>query len=268
MPNKPHELARMNKALEHSPSKVPEVTLAFWIIKIAATTIGETGGDALSMSLNLGYAVSTAIFFAFFIAAVGAQVNAKSFHPFLYWAVIIATTTVGTTMADFADRSLGIGYVGGSLILFALLMAILGLWWLVVGSVSVDNIATPKVEIFYWVTILFSNTLGTALGDFLADDSGLGYEGAALVFSGALVLVAAAYFFTKMSHTLLFWVAFILTRPLGATLGDILTKPHANGGLDLSRFSSSAIIAIFIVGCIFFMSQRAGGHPGSHERSS
>jgi uncharacterized membrane-anchored protein len=257
----------MNGPLERGLSKVPEVTLAFWIIKIGATTLGETGGDALSMSMNLGYALSTAIFFAFFIVAVSAQVSAKSFHPFLYWAVIIATTTVGTTMADFADRSLGIGYVGGSLILFVLLMIVLGSWWLAVGSVSVNNIATPKVEIFYWVTILFSNTLGTALGDFLADDSGLGYEGAALVFSGALVLVAAAYFFTKMSRTFLFWVAFILTRPLGATLGDILTKPRADGGLDLSRFSSSAIIAIFIVGCIFFLSQRAGSHPGTHEQS-
>ena len=258
----------MNGPLERGLSKVPEVTLAFWIIKIGATTLGETGGDALSMSMNLGYALSTAIFFAFFIVAVSAQVSAKSFHPFLYWAVIIATTTVGTTMADFADRSLGIGYVGGSLILFVLLMIVLGSWWLAVGSVSVNNIATPKVEIFYWVTILFSNTLGTALGDFLADDSGLGYEGAALVFSGALMLVAAAYFFTKLSRTLLFWMAFILTRPLGATLGDILTKPHADGGLDLSRFSSSAIIAIFIVGCIFFLSQRAGSHPGTHEQSS
>jgi uncharacterized membrane-anchored protein len=257
----------MNQALDHRSSKVPEVTLAFWVIKIGATTLGETGGDALSMSMDLGYAVSTAILFALFIVAVGAQVSAKSFHPFLYWAVIIATTTVGTTMADFADRSLGIGYVGGSLILFALLMIVLGLWWLAVGSVSVANIATPKVEIFYWVTILFSNTLGTALGDFLADDSGLGYEGAALVFCGALVLVAAAYFFTKMSHTLLFWAAFILTRPLGATLGDILTKPRADGGLDLSRFTSSAVIAIFIVGCIFFLSQRAGNHPGARKRS-
>jgi uncharacterized membrane-anchored protein len=248
-------------------SKVPEVTLAFWIIKIGATTLGETGGDALSMTMNLGYAISTGIFFAFFLAAVAAQVSARSFHPFLYWAVIVATTTVGTTMADFADRSLGIGYVGGSLILFALLMVVLGLWRWAVGSVSVNHIATPRVEIFYWVTILASNTLGTALGDFLADDSGLGYEGAALVFSGALVIVAAAYFTTKVSHTLLFWVAFILTRPLGATLGDILTKPVADGGLDLSRISSSAIIAVFIIGCIALLSQRAGSHPGVHEQN-
>lgn len=252
----------MNNPSDSGLSKVPEVTLAFWIIKIGATTLGETGGDALSMTMNLGYAVSTAIFFAFFIVTVAAQVTAKSFHPFLYWAVIVATTTAGTTMADYADRSLGIGYVGGSLILFAILMAVLGAWWFSVGSVSVDTITSHKVEIFYWVTILFSNTLGTALGDFLADDSGLGYEGAAIVFAGMLALVAAAYFYTKISHTLLFWLAFILTRPLGATLGDILTKPFADGGLNLSRISSSAIIAIFIVVCILFTSQRAGGHPG------
>jgi uncharacterized membrane-anchored protein len=248
---------------ETRSSKVPEVTIAFWLIKIAATTLGETGGDALSMSMHLGYAVSTAIFFALFVAAVSAQVAARSFHAFLYWAVIVATTTVGTTMADYADRSLGIGYIGGSLILFALLMIVLGTWRLALGSVSVSSITTPKVEIFYWVTILFSNTLGTALGDFLAD-AGLGYEGAALVFSAGLVLVAAAYFYTKMSHALLFWAAFILTRPLGATLGDMLTKPHAKGGLDLSCISSSAIIALFIVTCILVIPQRAGGHPGEH----
>jgi uncharacterized membrane-anchored protein len=248
-------------------SKVPEVTLAFWIIKIAATTLGETAGDALSMTMNLGYAVSTAIFFTVFISSVAAQVASKSFRPFLYWAVIVATTTAGTTMADYADRSLGIGYIGGSLILFTILVIVLGLWWWSVGSVSVNNIVSPKVEIFYWMTILFSNTLGTALGDFLADDSGLGYEGAALVFGAALALVAAAYFYTRISHTLLFWVAFILTRPLGATVGDILTKPHADGGLNLSRIGSSAIIAIFIFGCILFTSRRAGGHPGERQQS-
>jgi uncharacterized membrane-anchored protein len=258
----------MNGPLERGLSKVPEVTLAFWIIKIGATTLGETGGDALSMSMNLGYALSTAIFFAFFIVAVSAQVSAKSFHPFLYWAVIIATTTVGTTMADFADRSLGIGYVGGSLILFVLLMIVLGSWWLAVGSVSVNNIATPKVEIFYWVTILFSNTLGTALGDFLADDSGLGYEGAALVFSGALMLVAAAYFFTKLSRTLLFWMAFILTRPLGATVGDFLDKPVAQGGLELSRPIASLAMAVAIIVLILVIPQRPGGHPTSRTAAS
>jgi uncharacterized membrane-anchored protein len=257
----------MHGATKARASKVPEVALAFWVIKIAATTVGETGGDALSMTLNLGYAVSTAIFFAFFIVTVTAQIRAKFFHPFLYWAVIVATTTAGTTMADYADRSLGIGYVGGSLILFAMLMLVLALWRLSAGTVSVDNIASPRVEGFYWVTILFSNTLGTALGDFLADDSGLGYEGGALVFAGVLLLIAVAYFQTRMSRTLLFWLAFILTRPLGATVGDLLTKPVANGGLDLSRISSSLIIAIFIIGCILLTSQRAGSHPGGREQS-
>jgi uncharacterized membrane-anchored protein len=250
-----------------SASKVPQVTLAFWVIKIAATTLGETAGDALSMTMNLGYAVSTVIFFAFFLVTVTAQVASSSFNRFLYWAVIVATTTVGTTMADFADRSLGIGYIGGSLILLAILMLVLGSWKFSIGSVSVNAITSPKVEIFYWTTILFSNTLGTALGDFLADDSGLGYDGGALVFGGALALIAAAYFYTKLSHTLLFWMAFILTRPLGATVGDLLTKPLANGGLNLSRIDSSAVIAVFIIVCVFFTSQRAGGHPGMESRA-
>lgn len=243
-------------------SKVPAVTLAFWIIKIGATTLGETGGDAFSMTLNLGYAVSTVIFFSIFIVTVAAQVSARSFRPALYWLVIVATTTAGTTMADFADRSLGIGYVGGSLILLVAVLAVLGLWWRSVGSVSVSAIATPKVEIFYWLTILFSNTLGTALGDFLAD-SGLGYEGGALVFAGVLVLVAAAYFFTQLSHTLLFWLAFVLTRPLGATVGDILTKPVADGGLNLGRITSSLVIAALMIGCILLSSRKAGSHPGT-----
>lgn len=247
-------------------SKIPAVTLGFWIIKIAATTLGETGGDAVSMTMQLGYAVSTGIFFAIFLVAVTAQIRARSFHPFLYWAVIVATTTVGTTMADFSDRSLGIGYVGGSLILFALLLAVLWAWWRVVGTVSVNTITTPKAEAFYWVTILASNTLGTALGDFLADNSGIGYEGGALVFTGLLAIVAAAYFFTATSRTLLFWTAFILTRPLGATLGDTLTKPLAHGGLALSRISSSAIIALFIIVCILVLPQRAGLHPGGQPR--
>lgn len=251
-------------------SKVPQVTLAFWIIKIAATTLGETGGDALSMTENLGYAVSTAIFFAIFLATVGAQIRARSFHPLLYWAVIVATTTAGTTMADFADRSLGIGYVGGSLILLAMLLLVLGVWRVTLGNVSVDNITTPTAEIFYWMTILFSNTLGTALGDFLADDSGLGlgYEGGALVFAAALALVAAAYFFTRLSRAWLFWLAFILTRPLGATLGDLLTKPLANGGLNLSRISSSLVIAVVMVGCILLVARRAGAHPQRDARGA
>jgi uncharacterized membrane-anchored protein len=249
-----------------SSNKVPEVTLAFWIIKIAATTLGETGGDALSMALNLGYALSTLILFGIFVAVVWAQIVSKRFHPFLYWTVIVATTTVGTTMADFADRSLGVGYVGGSLVLFAVLMATLAIWKFAAGSVSVNNIVSPKAETFYWLTILFSNTLGTALGDFLAD-SGLGYEGAAVVFAGLLALIAAAYFHTRISYTLLFWMAFILTRPLGATVGDMLTKPHADGGLDLSRITSSAVIAVFIIGCIALTSQVAGGHPGTRENT-
>jgi uncharacterized membrane-anchored protein len=256
----------LNRSSEIRANKVPEVTLAFWTIKIAATTLGETGGDALSMTLGLGYALSTAVFFAFFIVTVAAQVASKTFHPFLYWAVIAATTTAGTTMADYADRSLGIGYVGGSILLFALLMIALGGWRISLGSVSFNNIVMPKVEIFYWVTILFSNTLGTALGDFFAADSGLGYEGAAVVFAGALVLVGTAYFFTKISRTLLFWSAFILTRPLGAAVGDLLTKPVATGGFNLSRISSSLIITILIVGCILLASQRACAHPGGRRQ--
>jgi uncharacterized membrane-anchored protein len=237
-------------------SKVPEVTLAFWIIKIAATTLGETGGDALSMTMHLGYGLSTALFFCLFVATVAAQVASKFFRPLLYWAVIVATTTAGTTMADYADRSLGIGYVGGSLMLFTILMIVLGMWRFSMGSVSVNNITSRKAELFYWMTILFSNTLGTALGDFFADDSGLGYEGAAVAFACALALVAIAHFYTRLSRTLLFWSAFILTRPLGATVGDLLTKPVANGGLNLSRVSSSLIIALFMIGCIWFMSKR------------
>ena len=247
-------------------SKVPQIAIAFWIIKIAATTLGETGGDALSMTLKLGYALSTIIFLAFFIVAVTAQVKAKSFHRFLYWTVIVATTTVGTTLADFTDRSLGVGYAGGALILFAGLMAVLGLWRWSAGEISFRDITLPKVEMFYWTTILFSNTLGTALGDWLADTQGVGYERGALVFAGALTLVAAAYFFTKTSRTLLFWTAFILTRPLGATLGDILTKPHANGGLNLSRITSSLVIAVFMVLCILLTQREAGQHPGGEGK--
>jgi uncharacterized membrane-anchored protein len=246
-------------------NKVPAVTLWFWIIKIAATTLGETGGDAVSMTLNLGYALATDIFFAFFLVTMTAQVAAKKYHPFLYWAVIIATTTAGTTMADFADRSLGIGYIGGSLSLAALLAVVLAAWRFTLGSVSVDTITSPKVEIFYWVTILCSNTLGTALGDFLADDSGLGFEGSALVFSVLLLFVAAAYYFTRLSHTLLFWAAFILTRPLGATVGDLLTKSHAQGGLALSRIGSSAVICVFMIICILWVSRRSTSSSAATE---
>jgi uncharacterized membrane-anchored protein len=250
-----------------SRSKVPEITLTFWIIKIAATTLGETGGDAVSMTLKLGYLLGTAIFAVCFVALAAAQIRARRFHPPLYWAVIVATTTVGTTMADFADRSLGIGYVGGSAILFALLMACLGLWCWVCGTVSVNRITSPREETFYWATILFSNTLGTALGDFLADDGGLCYEGGALVFGAALLIIAAGYFFTNTSRTLLFWAAFILTRPLGATLGDLLTKPIQNGGLHLGRIVSSLVIAGFIAGCVWLLPQRAGSHPGEQSAS-
>jgi uncharacterized membrane-anchored protein len=246
-------------------SKVPEVTLVFWIIKILATTLGETGGDALSMTMKQGYAVSSAIFFTIFSVIVVAQVAANRFHPFLYWAVIVATTTAGTTLADFADRSLGIGYAGGASILFVLLMAALGVWYWSAGSVSVDTITSPKVEMFYWGTILFSQTLGTALGDWMADTTGLGYEGGALVFAAGLMLIAGGYFYTNVSRTLLFWSAFILTRPLGATVGDLLDKPLDQGGLAFSRFSASAILAAFIVACLLFLPQKASRHPGARE---
>jgi uncharacterized membrane-anchored protein len=248
--------------MSQTASKVPEITLTFWVIKIAATTLGETGGDAVSMTLNLGYLVSTALFAVLFFLLAAAQIRSETFRPWLYWAVIVATTTVGTTMADFADRSLGIGYTGGASILFVLVLASLGAWWLTEGSISVNRIATSRAEMFYWVTILFSNTLGTALGDFVADSGGLGFEGGSLVFAAAILLIAAAYFLTSISHTLLFWAAFILTRPLGATLGDLLTKPVANGGLHLSRITSSLVLAAFIVACIWILPQRAGNHPG------
>lgn len=257
----------MRSVAESGPSKVPEVTLGFWVIKIAATTLGETGGDAVTMTLGLGYLAGTAIFAAVLAVAVTAQVAARRFHPFLYWAVIVATTTAGTTLVDFADRSLGIGYVGGSSLLFVLLVATLGLWYRSLGSVSVETVTSPRAEVFYWATIMFSQTLGTALGDFLADTGGLGYEGGALVFGAALAVVAAAYFWTNVSRTLLFWVAFILTRPLGATVGDFLDKPLANGGLALDRFSASAVLAAFMVACILLLPQRAGRHPGRQAQT-
>jgi len=247
----------MNETTAHTISKVPEVTLIFWVIKIAATTVGETAGDAVSMSMNLGYLVGTAIFSAIFFAAVAAQIKAKGFRPFLYWTTIIATTTVGTTMADFSDRSLGIGYAGGSLLLSALLLASLYIWHRTLGTVSVETVSTPKAEIFYWVTIMFSQTLGTALGDWTADSAGAGYGGGAVLFGGLLLIVAAAYFWTNISRTTLFWAAFILTRPLGAVVGDFLDKPIASGGLALSRYSATAALMLFIVGCILVFKQRA-----------
>jgi uncharacterized membrane-anchored protein len=246
-------------------SKVPEVTLVFWIIKVAATTLGETGGDTLSMTLNLGYLTSTLIFAACLIALVACQIRASRFYPFLYWATIIASTTAGTTLADFSDRSLGIGYLGGSILLLACVMGSLAVWYRVEGSVSVNTVNTPRVEVFYWITITFSQTLGTALGDWVAD-AGLGYGGGALVFGALLVGVAAAYFWTRLSHVLLFWTAFILTRPLGATVGDFFDKPHAQGGLGVSRPLASAIIAVFIVICILVLPQRAGRHPAEATR--
>lgn len=247
----------MDNASKYALSKVPELTLIFWVIKILATTLGETAGDALSMSMDLGYLLSTAIFGALFLAAVSAQIKAKQFHPYLYWATIIATTTVGTTLADFATRSLGIGYTGGSALLFVLLLGSLAVWYKTLGSVSVDTLNTPKAEMFYWVTIMFSQTLGTALGDWTADTAGLGYLGAAIIFGGLLVLIVGAHFFTTLSKTLLFWAAFILTRPLGAVVGDFLDKPIAKGGLDLSRFSASAALLFVIVALIVFFPQRA-----------
>jgi uncharacterized membrane-anchored protein len=238
-------------------SKVPQVTLLFWVIKIAATTLGETGGDTVSMSMGLGYLVGTAIFAVVFLAAVIVQIKAKRFHPYIYWFTIIATTTVGTTLADFADRSLGIGYAGGSSLLFCLLMGSLFLWYRTLGTVAVDSVQDSKSEIFYWVTIMFSQTLGTALGDWTADSEGLGYLGGATLFVILLAVVAGLYYTTKISRTFLFWGAFILTRPLGAVLGDFLDKPLDHGGLALSRYADSGVLALFILACIFFFPHRA-----------
>jgi uncharacterized membrane-anchored protein len=253
---------------EKTLTKVPEVTLVFWIIKIAATTLGETGGDSVTMTLHWGYLDGTALFLALLVALVIWQTIADKFHPYLYWATIVASTTFGTTMADFADRSLGIGYTGGSSLLFAGLMAVLALWYWSLGSISVETVNTPKVEAFYWAAITLSQTLGTALGDWLADTGGLGYEGGALVFGAGLVVLAAAYYWTNLSRVTLFWAAFILTRPLGATVGDLLDKPVSHGGLHLSRPLASAVIAAFIVGCVLLLPQRAGTHPGQSETAS
>jgi uncharacterized membrane-anchored protein len=246
-------------------SKVPEVTLVFWIIKVAATTLGETGGDTVTMTLDWGYLAGTALFLGLLIVLVAAQILAKKFHSWLYWATIVASTTFGTTMADFADRSLGIGYAGGSTLLFVCLMAVLGLWYWSEGTVAVNTVTTPKVEASYWAAITFSQTLGTALGDWMADTGGLGYEGGALVFAVGLAGILGLYFWTNASRVLLFWAAFILTRPLGATVGDFLDKLVANGGLALSRPLASAVIAAFIVACIFVLPQRAGRHPGTSK---
>jgi uncharacterized membrane-anchored protein len=238
------------------------VTLVFWIIKIAATTLGETGGDSVTMTLNWGYLAGTLLFLGLLIVLVIAQICAEKFHPFLYWATIVASTTFGTTMADFADRSLGIGYTGGSSLLLVCLILTLALWYWSEGTISVNTVSTPRVEAFYWTAITFSQTLGTALGDWIADTGGLGYEGGALVFAVGLAVLATLYYRTDVSRVFLFWAAFILTRPLGATVGDFLDKPVQDGGLALSRPLASAVIAVFIVLCVALLPQRAGRHPG------
>ncbi len=248
-------------------TKVPAVTLGFWIIKVFATTLGETGGDTVTMTLNWGYAAGVALFGVALVVLVAAQIFAKRFHAALYWATIVASTTFGTTLADFADRSLGIGYTGGSLLLLACLLATLGLWRWSQGTVSVTTVSTPKVEAFCWATITFSQTLGTALGDWLADTRDFGYERGALVFAAGLAAVVALYYWTSVSRVVLFWVAFILTRPLGATVGDFIDKPVADGGLALSRPLASAVIAAIIVALLVILPQRPGRHLGAahHE---
>lgn len=246
-------------------SKVPAVTLTFWIIKILATTLGETGGDTVTMTMNLGYLVGTAIFLAALIVLVIAQISAKRFHPLLYWATIIASTTAGTTMADFADRSLSIGYTGGSALLLGCVLVCLALWYWSEGTVSVDTVNTPKVEAFYWATITFSQTLGTALGDWMADDAGVGFAGGALIFGAALAVIAALYFWTNISRVLLFWMAFILTRPLGATVGDFLDKPLNHGSLNLSRPIATAVLAALIFALVLLLPQRAGSHRAMRQ---
>ncbi|MEZ5306200.1 MAG: hypothetical protein R2684_03525 [Pyrinomonadaceae bacterium] len=243
--------------------KVPLITLMFWVIKIFATTLGETGGDAVSMSLNLGYAVGSVIFLGFFVVTLAAQVSAKRFHPHYYWAVVVATTTVGTTMSDYFDRTLELGYIKSSIILFLGVMIILLIWHLTIGKIEFENIASRKEELFYWVTILVSNTLGTALGDFVADDVGLGFQLGALVFAGLIALVAALYYFTEISKGVLFWAAYILTRPLGATVGDTLTKPLAHGGIDLSRITSSLVILGAMIVMIFLTYRQKEGSVGT-----
>jgi uncharacterized membrane-anchored protein len=252
---------RDNFVVEDVVGKVPEVTVGFWIIKILATTLGETGGDAVTMSMDLGYLIGTAIFASIFAIAVAAQMTAKRFHPFLYWTVIVATTTVGTTLADFVDRSLGIGYFGGSSLLIALLCLSLFVWYRSMGTVSVVSIHSRKAEAFYWITIMFSQTLGTALGDWMADSTGLGYGGGAIVFAFGLAIVAACYLWTIVSRTALFWLAFVLTRPLGATVGDFLDKPLDHGGMALSRYAASGALAVLIVGLVALLPQRAGNEP-------
>jgi len=238
-------------------SKVAQITVAFWIMKICATTVGETGGDMLSMTLNIGYATSSLILISFFLVTLFAQLRSKAFHPFLYWGVILSTSTAGTTISDFMDRTLGLGYAVGSAILVSILIAILAAWRLSIGSLAVNRIREPKVEIFYWLAILASNTLGTALGDFLADSSGLGYASSNLIITGLIAAIASLYFFTSISRTALFWGAFVLTRPFGATMGDLLTKPHAKGGLDLGTIGSSAVLLTILFALTLFSKRRS-----------
>ena len=241
----------------HGPEvKVPALTLGFWLIKILATTLGETGGDSVSMSMDLGYLLATLIFMLVFVACVVAQVSAARFHPLLYWATIICSTTVGTTLADFATRSLGIGYAGGSTLLFLLLLACLFTWYRAAGTVGIASIDNRKSEWFYWLTIMFSQTLGTALGDWTADTAGLGYLGAAAIFSGLLMVIVALHFGSRISKTVLFWAAFVLTRPLGAVVGDFLDKPHAQGGLELSRYLATACLFAAILMLVLLLPQR------------
>ena len=247
-------------------SKVPQVTLGFWVIKVAATTLGETGGDSVTMTLQWGYLAGSLLFAALLITLVAFQIRAQRFYPWLYWATIVASTTFGTTMADFADRSLGIGYTGGSTLLLALLLATLAIWYWSERTIAVNTVASPRIEAFYWIAITFSQTLGTALGDWAADTGGLGYGDGVLVFAGALGLIAALYFWTQISHVLLFWAAFILTRPLGATAGDFLDKPTGEGGLAFSRPLASLIIAALIIGCLLVLPQRPARRPGIQQR--
>jgi len=228
-------------------SKVPEATLAFWAVKILATTVGETGGDALSMTLNLGYAASSLILLVFFCITLAAQLASKRFHPLFYWAVVVATTTVGTTTSDYLDRTVGLGYVKSSSLLLCGVIAVLVVWHFVTGKIAVDQVETRGDELFYWLTILVSNTLGTAIGDFVATTAGLGFERGALVFAGLIAVVAALHFFTRLPGSVLFWAAYVLTRPLGATLGDMLTKPHGEGGLELGRITSSLALAAAMI---------------------
>jgi len=248
--------SQLDATISNALSKVPQATFAFWVVKILATTFGETGGDALSMTLNLGYAISSLIFLAFFFITLVAQVKSKHYHPIFYWLVVIATTTVGTTTSDYFDRTLGLGYIKSSVILLAAVIVVLISWRASTGAIKVDHITTRKNETFYWVTILMSNTLGTALGDFVATDIGLGFERGALVFGGLIVLVAVAHAFTKIPGSILFWSAYVLTRPLGATLGDMLTKPSADGGLHFGRFATSLVMGAAMIALITVTSLR------------